>query len=243
MFHLWYDNGVLYYNDLSLIFSDKPHHKITILDKFKNILEQDNVLDPQIKKLKMNKFKMNLKLVKEKNLEKNIDNNKIPNKTNTNISNSTDKTFSSFYKIFCDNIKTETKFNFDDINDTFTSFYTKNSTIFNLQNKLVLNPSGKNIHNINLNDRNIKCLNNNYQESYNELLYKYIYDKYQRKEKNNNDIHDLNIDGYKAKTLNTSPNKYIFPSINPFTPDKLKKKDNIGKFKFISVSKSKNINI
>ena len=231
------------YNDLSLIFSDKPHHKITILDKFKNILEQDNVLDPQIKKLKMNKFKMNLKLVKEKNLEKNIDNNKIPNKTNTNISNSTDKTFSSFYKIFCDNIKTETKFNFDDINDTFTSFYTKNSTIFNLQNKLVLNPSGKNIHNINLNDRNIKCLNNNYQESYNELLYKYIYDKYQRKEKNNNDIHDLNIDGYKAKTLNTSPNKYIFPSINPFTPDKLKKKDNICKFKFISVSKSKNINI
>ena len=95
---LGYDNGVLYYNDLSLIFSDKPHHKITILDKFKNILEQDNVLDPQIKKLKMNKFKMNLKLVKEKNLEKNIDNNKIPNKANTNISNTTKAQIINFFK-------------------------------------------------------------------------------------------------------------------------------------------------
>ena len=45
------------YNDLSIIFSDKPHHKKTILDKFKESKDIDNILDPKIKQLKRNKNK------------------------------------------------------------------------------------------------------------------------------------------------------------------------------------------
>ena len=53
----------------------------------------------------------------------------------------------------------------------------------------------------------------------------------------------INIDRYKIKNLYTSPNKYIFPSISPFIQEKVKKKENIKKYKFIYIDKSKKTEI
>ena len=101
-------------------------------------------------------------------------------------------------------------------NDTFTSFYTNNTTLFNLRNKLNSNLSGKNIHTINLNDKDVKGFHKNYQDSYNELFFKYILDKF-KNQKNN-----MNFDGCKTKIINTTTNQFIFPSI--FTNEEIRKK-------------------
>ena len=223
------------YNDLSIIFSDKPHHKKTILDKFKESKDIDNILDPKIKQLKRNNIKIkniiNLKLVKDKDSDSN--NKKI--QTITNIPEITNKTTSSLYNAYHENIKTENNFNI--ITDTFFSSYTNKTTLNDLDTKYISQSTGKNIHSIDLNNRYINSCFNDYQDSYNELYYKYIFEKFNKeKNKENN---KLNIDGYKTKNLYTSPNKYIFPSISPFIQEKIKKKENIKKYKYIYIDKSK----
>ena len=226
------------YNDLSIIFSNKPHHKKTILDKLKGSPDIDNILDPKIKQLKKNiriKNAINLKLVKDIDLD--IHNKKI--KTYINTPNITNKTTPSLYKVFHENIKTEN--NFNSITDTFSSFYTNKTSPFNLDTKYISQSTGKSIQQINLNDRYINSCYNDYQDSYNELYYNYIFDKL-KKEKNREN-YKLNIDGYKTKNLYTSPNKYIFPSISRYIQEKEQKKDNIKKYKYIYIDKSKNAEI
>ena len=218
------------YKDLAIIFSDKPHQEKTILDKFKESTTEDNVLDPQIKKLKKNiefRNKIKLKIITGKDPV----NNEQKNETNDYISNTINKTCASLYNAFHENNKIENKLSFNNINDTFSSFYTKNTTLIDLKNSLSSNFSGKNIHTINLNDRDVKCFYKNYQDSYNELYYKYIFDKF--KNEKSKDSNELNIDGYKTKRLNSLPNKYIFPSISPFTDEKIKKKENLKKYKYL----------
>ena len=226
------------YKDLAIIFSDRPHQEKTILDKFKESTTEDNILDPQIKQLKKNiefRNKINLKLIKEK-VPINSD---IKTETKDNLTNTINKTCASLYNVFHENNKTKNKLNFNNINDTFSSFYTNNTTLFNLKNTLSSNFSGKNIHTINLNNRDIKCFYKNYQDSYNELYYKYIFDKF--KNDKSKDNHELNIDGYKTKRLNSLPNKYVFPSITPINYEKIKKKDNLKKYKYLSLLKFKNV--
>ena len=223
------------YNDFSIIFSDKPHHKKTILDKFKESKDIDNILDPKIKQLKRNNIKIkniiNLKLVKDKDSDSN--NKKI--QTITNIPEITNKTTSSLYNAYHENIKTDNNFNI--ITDTFFSSYTNKTTLNDLDTKYISQSTGKNIHSIDLNNRYINSCFNDYQDSYNELYFKYIFEKFNKeKNKENN---KLNIDGYKTKNLYTSPNKYIFPSISPFIQEKIKKKENIKKYKYIYIDKSK----
>ena len=174
--------------------------------------------------------KINLKLIKEKDLYNNINLKTMNNIKATN-------TFNSLFNKFHENIKTENKLNIGNTSDTFTSFYTNSTTLININKKLILNPSWNNIHAINLNDKKINCLNNNYQDSYNELYLKYIFDKF-KKEKNN-----INVDAYKTENLKTCPNKYEFPSIAVFSPEKKKEKGNKKKLKFISVPKFKNVGV
>ena len=226
------------YKDLSLIFSNNPNDKKSFLDKVTDKLKkEDNILGKQINIFKLNiknGNSLNLELIKEK---KQYNNNNYNLKTMKNID--TENTFNCLYNKFFENFKAEKKINIDNINDTFTSFYTNNTTLFNLKNKFNSNLSGKNIHNINLNDRDIKCFNKNYQDSYNELFLKYISDKFKNQKRN------INIDDYKTKIINTTPNQFVFPSI--FTPKKIKKNENKKeikkRFKFIPISKYKNINV
>ena len=221
------------YKDLALIFSSRTNNDKTFLDKLKEKLEKESISENQNEQFNKNKKKdkkINLKLISKKDLYKT---NNVYTLNNINTTN----TFNSLYNKFREGIKTENKFNINDINDTFTSFYTNNKTLFNLNNKLILNTSGKNINTINLNDRKINCYNNNYQDSYNELYLNYIMDKIQ------NDKNNINIDAYQYKNLSTTPNKYLLPSIAIFSPEKLKKKENIKKFKNISISKFRNIGV
>ena len=221
------------YKDLALIFSNNKSNK-EFLDKLKEKLEEDIILEPCTKHMnnKNNKYnrKINLQLIKDKDFytSKNI-------KTMNNIN--TSNTFNSLYNIFRESFKTDNKHIFDSVNDTFTSFYSNNTTLFNINKKMFLNPSVKNIHTINLNDRDVNCFNKNYQDSYNELYMQYIYDKFK------NEKNSINIDSYKSKNLSTSPNKFVFPSIAIFTPEKLKKKENIKKFKYKSISRFRNIGV
>ena len=222
------------YNDLSLIFSSRTIDKKTFLDKFKEKLEkEENIFDLQINKMNKDinlEDKINLKLIKEKDLYNNINLKTLNNINTTN-------TFNSLFNKFHENIKTENRLNVGNTSDTFTSFYTNSTTLMNINKKLILNPSWNNIHAINLNDKKINCLNNNYQDSYNELYLKYIFDKF-KKEKNN-----INVDAYKTENLKTCPNKYEFPSIAVFSPEKTKEKGNKKKLKFISVPKFKNVGV
>ena len=222
------------YNDLSLIFSSRTVDKKTFLDKFKEKLEkEENLFGKQKNKLNNDiKFesKINLKSIKEKDLYNNI-NLKTMNNINTG------NTFNSLYNKFYESIKTGNRLNLENISDTFTSFYTNSTTLININKKLILNPSWNNIHSINLNDKKINSLNNNYQDSYNELYLRYIFDKF-KKEKNN-----INIDAYKTENLKTAPNKYEFPSIVIFTPEKTKEKGNKKKLKFISAPKFKDVGV
>ena len=221
------------YKDLALIFSNNKGNK-EFLDKLKEKLEEDIILEPCTKHMnnKNNKYnrKTNLQLIKDKDYytSKNI-------KTMNNIN--TSNTFNSLFNIFRESFKTDNKHIFDSVNDTFTSFYSNNTTLFNINKKMFLNPSVKNIHTINLNDRDVNCFNKNYQDSYNELYMQYIYDKFK------NEKNSINIDSYKSKNLSTSPNKFVFPSIAIFTPEKLKKKENIKKFKYKSISRFRNIGV
>ena len=221
-----------------MIFSNNPNDKKSFLDKVTDKLKkEENILGKQINIFKLNiknGNSLNLELIKEK---KQYNNNNYNLKTMKNID--TENTFNCLYNKIFENFKAEKKINIDYTNDTFTSFYTNNTTLFNLKNKFNSNLSGKNIHNINLNDRDIKCFNKNYQDSYNELFLKYISDKFKNQKRN------INIDDYKTKIINTTPNQFVFPSI--FTPKKIKKNENKKeikkRFKFIPISKYKNINV
>ena len=202
------------YKDLSLIFSNNQNETKTFLDKFKDKLkEEDIILDKKISKFKRNikGHSMNLKLIKEKKPNNNINFN-----LKTMNNDTTPNNFNYLNNKFFENIKTEKKINIDITNDTFTSFYTNNTTLFNLRNKLNSNLSGKNIHTINLNDKDVKGFHKNYQDSYNELFFKYILDKF-KNQKNN-----MNFDGCKTKIINTTTNQFIFPSI--FTNEEIRKK-------------------
>ena len=238
------------YIDFSSMFAKKPRPKKTILDKFKKIVKEDNVLDPQINKLKSNKF--NLYLISNNNNKKN---------NNININNITSKTFDTLYKVFNegnninDVFKNESKFNLNSY-DTFSSFYSNSTTLANLS-KQPLYTNGKNIKNINLNNLDINGEFTNYADSYNKLYYKYIYDKMKNEKnynessyegknnkdnnnKNNNDKfllntknNNFNIDAYKTKQINTSPNKFIFPSIDPYLSERIRKKQKKSEIKKI----------
>ena len=225
------------YNDLSILFSHKPQHKKTILDELKGSPDIDNILDPKIKRLKKNiriGNTINLKLIKNKDSD-----NDTKVQTCINMPDITNKTTSSLYNVFHENIKTENKFN--SINDTFSSFYANKTSLSNLDTKYISQSSGKTIPSINLNDRHIKSYFNDYQDSYNELYYKYILDKL--KNEKINEKSELNIDGYKSKNFYTSPNKYIFPSISPYIQEKEIKKENLKKYKYKYIDKYKNTEI
>ena len=183
------------YIDFSSLFAKNPRPKKTILDKFKDNYEEDNVLDPQLNKLKNNKLNLYL----------------ISNKNSNNIKNTIDKinnkTISSLYKVFHDTnnniMETETKFSIDNYDNTFNSFYTNTTNFDNLSNKPLLYTGMENIKYINLNNMDINGNYKNYLDSYNDLYYKYIYDKL-KKETNSKKF--LSYDGTIKRGSKTSKN-------------------------------------
>ena len=139
------------YNDFSTIFAKNPHVKKTILDKFKNIKERDNVLDPLLynikKNVKNNKtFTSNL-IQNDNNKETdNITNESIYKLFNTFLNNTNNKnnTYNTNYTDFNSDNKTNDRKQKGKNTLNTTEFNNKNIKLNNLKNKKKLSMSYNN---------------------------------------------------------------------------------------------------